>query len=200
MASTAADLHAAAVKHAFSSSLYYYLNVVQIQVPPLRYRPPDIRLLAERYLALANAMRSDQCGKAPCRFTEEAWQSLLGYDWPGNTLQLESIVVHAVLMADGEEIGRATIAQSLSEVVHEGSPDRISVPLVGGLKEIERLGDRRRGRTLPGEQGGRRALLRLHRRTLYRMLQGETCPKSDAGPVTFALPAGVDACTSNQYE
>ena len=95
----------------------------------------DIRPLAEMYLAVADSMRAD---REPCRFTDDAWHCLLEYDWPGNTLQLASVVAHAAILADGEEIGRAKIAEALGAVVPRSDSDTISVALAGGLKEIER--------------------------------------------------------------
>ena len=104
IASTTTDLSAAGSDGTFLPSLYHYLSVVQIHVPPLRHRPQDVRPLAEIYLAAANAMRIRQPGRNPCQLTPEAFQSLLQYDWPGNLLQLASAITHAVLLADEDEI------------------------------------------------------------------------------------------------
>ena len=196
LASTTVDLRAAVARRAFLSSLYYYLNVVLIQVPPLRNRGPDIRPLVEKYLAIANSMRPSQLGKPPCRFSEEAVQCLLGYDWPGNTLQLASVVAHAVLLADGEEIGPATIAESLSEVGQRDLSATISVPLAGGLKEIERSIVEAVVERCRGNKAAAARMLRVHRRTLYRMLQDETPASKAASPLTLAMNPIADGCAT----
>jgi len=200
IASAVTDLHAAAAQRAFSPSLYYYLSVVQIHVPPLRHRPQDIHALAETYLESANPMRCHQGAKAPCRFSEDALRLLLEYDWPGNTLQLASVVARAVLLADEEEIGRAKVAEAIGEVAPRGASDTISVPLAGGLKEIERAVIEAVIERCQGNKAAAARMLRLHRRTLYRILQDEAPAKQDARvlPLTLGTSTGdyaANACS-----
>ena len=192
IASTVVDLRTAAAQRAFSSSLYHYLSVVQVHVPPLRHRPQDIRPLAEMCLAMANSMRAHQGAKAPCRLGEDAFQCLLEYDWPGNTLQLASAVTHAVLLADEEEIGRGEIAGSIGEVAPRGQSDTIAVPLAGGLKQMERAIVEAVIERCRGNKAAAARSLKLHRRTLYRMLQEEAPAKEDARPLPFVLGPSVD--------
>ena len=191
IASTVANLRTAAAQRAFSSSLYHYLSVVQVHVPPLRHRPQDIRPLAEMCLAMANSMRAHQGAKAPCRLGEDAFQCL-EYDWPGNTLQLASAVTHAVLLADEEEIGRGEIAGSIGEVAPRGQSDTIAVPLAGGLKQMERAIVEAVIERCRGNKAAAARSLKLHRRTLYRMLQEEAPAKEDASPLPFVLGPSVD--------
>ena len=84
----------------FREDLYYRLNVVTIHVPPLRERKDDIPRLVEHFL---NKFRYT-AKSAPARISEEAMQTLLGYDWPGNVRQLEHTVERAVIMARGSVI------------------------------------------------------------------------------------------------
>ena len=73
---------------AFREDLYYRLNVVHIQLPPLRERAEDILPLAEHFLAqLRGAARARTCAA----FHEAATKALLGYDWPGNVRELENV-------------------------------------------------------------------------------------------------------------
>ncbi len=192
IASSASDLAAAMERRTFVPSLYYYLNVVQIHVPPLRYRPQDIRALAEKYLAAANALRMQQAGKqGPCRFSEDAFRCLLEYEWPGNTLQLASVVARAALLADSEEIGPARISDAIGKPVARGASDTIPVPLLGNLAEIERYII---GEVLHRCRGNKAAAARalgLHRRTLYRMLQDDAHPAPPAGPAPLVLEPSV---------
>ena len=192
--STAADLHAATARRVFSSRLYYYLNVVEIHVPPLRHRPQDIRPLAEAYLAMANSMGPRPGGKAPCRFSEDALQCLLEYDWPGNTLQLASVVARAALVSEDGEIGRTEIAEALGSITPRGDSDTVSVPLAGGLKEMERSIIETVIERCRGNKAAAARVLRLHRRTLYRILQEEASPKNDAVTPPFTLAPTVDDC------
>ena len=194
IATSTADLAAAMERRTFAPSLYYYLNVVQIQVPPLRYRPQDIRALAEKYLAAANTLRTRQADKpCPCRLSEDALGCLLEYDWPGNTLQLASVVAHAALLAEAEEIDRRESPRRSDSPVARGVSDTIPVPLQGNLADIERYII---GEVLHRCRGNKAAAARalgLHRRTLYRMLQhGDVQPKPSAGPLPLVLEPGVD--------
>ena len=192
IASTTVDLQTVVAQHTFLPSLYYMLNIVPLFVPPLRQRPQDIRPLAETYLGIANTMRSHQAGRDPCRFTAEAWQCMQDYDWPGNALQLASIVAHAVLLADGLEISHTKIADLLHEVSPRGDCDTISVPLAGGLKEIERSIIAAVIERCRGNKAAAARVLGMHRRTLYRILQDEisttankTASDSHSLPLSF---------------
>jgi len=81
----------------FREDLYYRLNVVTIFVPPLRERKDDIPLLVEHFLTKFRYTQTS----SPARISEEAMQTLVGYDWPGNVRQLEHTVERAVIMARG---------------------------------------------------------------------------------------------------
>ena len=80
--------------------LYYRLNILPIQVPPLRERRDDILLLAEKFLDKHNR----KSGKEVWMFSEEAKKKLLDYDYPGNVRELENIIMAAVSMADNEHV------------------------------------------------------------------------------------------------
>jgi two-component system, NtrC family, response regulator AtoC len=81
----------------FREDLLYRLNVVRIELPPLRARRADIAALAEHFLRCVPATRSDP----PSGFSEEALRSLLTYDYPGNVRELRNIIEHAVVLARG---------------------------------------------------------------------------------------------------
>jgi DNA-binding NtrC family response regulator len=191
IASSTTDLHTGAAQRVVVPSLYHYLAVVEIHVPPLRHRGQDIRPLAEHYTAAANAMRTRDGSRNPCRLSEDAFQCLLEYDWPGNILQLASVVTHAVLLADEEEITRARFAASLGELGPRDDAETISVPLAGGLKQIERrvieaVIDRCRGNKAAAARA-----LGLHRRTLYRLLQDHRSAKKGSPPLPLIFSPGV---------
>jgi DNA-binding NtrC family response regulator len=194
IASTVTELSRAVAQQAFLPSLYYCLGVLRIDTPPLRHRPQDVYAIAEAHLQIANAMRCCKGSKAACRFNEDALQFMLEYDWPGNVAQLAGVVTRAVLLVDDEEIGRREIAEAIGEgSPRSGSSDTIAVPLAGGLKEIERaVIDAVIGRCR-GNKAAAARILRLHRRTLYRMLE-------DAGPAKEGAkipPLSLDSTLGN---
>ncbi|KPK71946.1 hypothetical protein AMJ87_06130, partial [candidate division WOR_3 bacterium SM23_60] len=79
----------------FREDLYYRLNVITIELPPLRERKEDIPLLVHHFLDKVNL----DVGKKIETITEEAMEKLINYDWPGNVRQLENAVEHAVVVA-----------------------------------------------------------------------------------------------------
>lgn len=81
----------------FREDLYYRLNVLALQVPPLRERGDDILLLARHFILRACA----QVQRRPCRLTAGAAGALLANPWRGNVRQLESVIFRAVTMTDG---------------------------------------------------------------------------------------------------
>jgi two-component system response regulator AtoC len=81
----------------FREDLYYRLNVISIDLPPLRDRAMDIPLLVEHFLHKHRYGR----GSDPARISQEAMDRLLAHDWPGNVRELENTVERAVIMARG---------------------------------------------------------------------------------------------------
>jgi DNA-binding NtrC family response regulator len=140
---------------------------------------------------MANSMRVRQGGKVRRRFTEQALQCLAEYPWPGNILQLASVVTHAVLLADDDEIGPATVAQSLGEAAVPRGCETISVPLAGGLKEIERSIIEAVVERCRGNKAAAARLLGLHRRTLYRILEDAVPPERNAGPLPLSFSPSI---------
>ncbi len=84
----------------FRQDLYYRLNVIKINVPSLRERRGDIPLLIRRFIQRKNV----ENGTYICRFTPEALNILLNYDYPGNVRELENILEHACLLCRGDVI------------------------------------------------------------------------------------------------
>ena len=80
--------------------LYYRLNVINISIPPLRERPDDIGLLAEKFLDKYNK----RFGKELWMISDGALKKLRSYDYPGNVRELENIIEQAVSMADEEHV------------------------------------------------------------------------------------------------
>jgi DNA-binding NtrC family response regulator len=100
IAATNKDLEAEVKRGTFREDLYYRLNVVSINLPPLRERSTDIPQLAEYFVARA----CTEAGRPPMLITTEAMRLLLHYHWPGNVRQLDTVLQRAVLLSDGRRI------------------------------------------------------------------------------------------------
>lgn len=100
IAATNKDLFTLVQKEKFREDLYYRLNVITINIPPLRERVEDI-LLMVHYFAEKYAR---EFGKPKPNFSENALQVLNNHDWPGNVRELENIIQRLVVMTEGNEI------------------------------------------------------------------------------------------------
>lgn len=101
LATTNRDLRAEAQRGTFREDLYFRLNVVSLQIPPLRKRPGDIAALADHF-----ARRYADVNRLPVRpLSRQALLRLTGHPWRGNVRELENAVPCAVLLAEGAEIG-----------------------------------------------------------------------------------------------
>jgi len=107
------DLHEAVNHGHFRLDLFYRLNVFPIELPPLRERDGDIRLLARHFLNQAN-----QEYHTSAIYDKGAMSFLETYEWPGNIRQLENVVKRAVLMADN---GRLISAKLIEKIIQEES-------------------------------------------------------------------------------
>ncbi len=101
IAATNKDLMALVKKAEFREDLYYRLNVITIDIPPLREREEDILLLVKHF----SQKFAKEMGKALPNFSDEAIQVLTGYDWPGNVRELENIIQRLIIMTEGNTIG-----------------------------------------------------------------------------------------------
>ena len=90
------DLRAAVKTGTFREDLYYRINVISLQIPPLRERKDDIRELVMHYLD----KYGQEMGKPVKDVTAEAMDVLVNYDWPGNVRELQNVVERAILIAD----------------------------------------------------------------------------------------------------
>jgi DNA-binding NtrC family response regulator len=100
VAATNKDLQKAIAEGELREDLYYRLAVVQIDLPPLRDRSQDIRLLATEFLQ----RYAGQNGKKISDFEPTAWDWILSYNWPGNVRELKNAVERSVIMARGDRI------------------------------------------------------------------------------------------------
>ncbi|MCI0652659.1 MAG: sigma-54 dependent transcriptional regulator, partial [Planctomycetes bacterium] len=100
IAATHKDLSVAVKDGRFREDLYYRLNVIPLDLPPLRDRKDDIPLLAGHFLA----RHSKAMGKPVTSLSEEARRKLMSYDWPGNVRELENVIQRHVALCESTEI------------------------------------------------------------------------------------------------
>ncbi|MFC1724758.1 sigma-54-dependent transcriptional regulator [candidate division KSB1 bacterium] len=100
IAATNKDLQSLIKKKGFREDLFFRLNVITIDIPPLRERGNDILLLI-RYFA---KKFSDEIRKKPINFTDDVLNALLNYNWPGNVRELENIIQRLTVMLENESV------------------------------------------------------------------------------------------------
>jgi DNA-binding NtrC family response regulator len=100
IAATNVDLRQMVREGRFREDLFYRLNVITIDLPPLRQRREDIPLLVDHFLK----KYSDENDRPRCRVNTEALRPLLTYSWPGNVRELENVIERAVVLSSGTEI------------------------------------------------------------------------------------------------
>ena len=151
----------------FREDLYYRLNVVSLEVPPLRERGDDVALLTDFFLK----EYTEKNNKLIKGFTPRAMDLLMRHEWPGNVRELENIVERAVIMARGEMITPMEFPENLKELDPELMEPRINIAAGRSLKEVEK---EMILRTLD-ETGGNRThaadILGISRRTLQLKLK-----------------------------
>ena len=116
IAATNRDLEADVAAGKFREDLYYRLNVVNIEMPPLRARPSDLLPLATHFLqrfAKENGKRIDG-------FADDAVERITGYRWPGNVRELENIIERAVVLCDGTKLTAKHLPAGVSAATRGG--------------------------------------------------------------------------------
>jgi two-component system response regulator HydG len=111
IAATNADLSRARQQGAFRDDLYYRLNVIAIELPPLRERAGDIPILAAHFLHKVN----QRTGKKLEGIQPAAQELLERYPWPGNVRELENVIERAVVLGRTLEIGPADLPAVLQQ-------------------------------------------------------------------------------------
>jgi Response regulator containing CheY-like receiver, AAA-type ATPase, and DNA-binding domains len=111
IAATNKDLEEAIRQGEFRQDLYYRLNVVSLEMPPLRERKEDIPLLANFFVEKF----SHKCRQRAMKISKEARTRLVNYDWPGNVRELENAIERAVVLSSTDTI----MPEDLPEAVLE---------------------------------------------------------------------------------
>jgi two-component system nitrogen regulation response regulator NtrX len=120
----------------FREDLYFRLNVIPFQVPPLRERPEDVSLLVRHFMTQVSA----EYGRRPKEFTAEALQVLTGQPWPGNVRELRNTIERLVIMVPGDRVEERHLPAPLLGL----SPEAPSAsPAAGALADFPSLADAR---------------------------------------------------------
>jgi NtrC-family two-component system response regulator AlgB len=175
IATTTDDLAGAARAGTFREDLRLALDVVRLELPPLRQRPRDVPLLAERYLAHA----ARQLGRALAGFAPAALAVLSRYAWPGNLRELRNVVERAALVAAGERVEAGDLPPDV-----RGGDDGAASHMPGDLVPLRAIEDQHIRRVLAtvGNARAAAAVLGIDPSTLWRRLR--TRPEEQPIPPT----------------
>jgi len=158
VAATNRDLAEAMKSGDFRQDLYYRINTITIQLPPLRDRREDVALLA-RYFLEANATYGAR------RLGPAALAALEAYGWPGNVRELQHAIERAVILAKGDEIEPGDLPPEVA-----GGAPAPAAPAAGSLEAVERQHIVQTLRQVGGHRGKAAALLEIDPKTLYRKI------------------------------
>ena len=127
ISATNKDMKKAIAHEQFREDLYYRLNVVTVELPPLRERKEDIPLLARHFLKKFTLENQ----KEIIDFSPKATDFLLKYEWPGNVRELENAIERAVILAKNPYVDMADLPQGSSALAYSSPPDK-------SLEEIDK--------------------------------------------------------------
>ncbi len=164
IAATNRDLNKRLAEGSFREDLYFRLNVISVEIPPLRQRPSDVLDLANHYLKSFAA----QSGRNLQGFSSEAQDCMRRYRWTGNLRELSNAIQRAVILARREDIGLDDLPAELREsnpIQHDDLP-QIGSPIT--MQKLEEMHLRKvLERTACLAQAAE--ILGIDRATLYRM-------------------------------
>ena len=162
LCATCKDLQEMVKRGTFRSDLYYRLDVVRLEMPPLRHRKEDILPLAEYFLQNQAFFYSEP----PKVFSEPVKRLLLNYAWPGNVRELANAVERAYVLTEGSEIQPAVMP---FEIIISDSPSypKDQLPTLDDVKRrvITQVLEYTRGRKIAASR-----ILGIERRQLYRLI------------------------------
>jgi len=169
IAATNQDLKKLIKEGLFREDLYYRLNVIPINVPPLRERKDDIPLLVEHFLKKSSQKLK---GKIVRDVSPQVMELFFAYDWPGNIRELENVIERAVILCKGERIEVEDLPEFFMEL---RGKDRDDEKRNFSLKEVVKDSEKEIIEKVLKECGGNRKkaaqILGINRTTLYNKLK-----------------------------
>ena len=165
IAATSKNLEEEVANGMFREDLYYRLNVMHLEVPPLRDRREDIPLLTDHFLAHFRTA----LGKAIQTITDDALERLTSYAWPGNVRELENVIERAVILADTDRITTQELPDNIVTAI-AGEGGTTSYSLKRARRAVEADAIRRALRATDGNRTHAAKLLEIsHRALLYKI-------------------------------
>jgi len=166
VAATNRPLEALLSEGRFREDLYYRLNVIRIEVPPLRERHEDIVPLVDLFLGRACERQS----RSIVGVSAAAMKRLVAYHWPGNVRELANLIERAVVLSEHDTL----LPESLDFPKTNGVATLLAHGAAGNipLEELERAYVRRVLEEHGGNKAGAARVLGIDRRTLYRLIKG----------------------------
>lgn len=165
LAATHRDLKAMVARGEFRGDLYFRLNVVRIEVPPLRTRKSDLVCLAKHFLKRQAELYDERLKT----LSSDAISALMAYDWPGNVRELANAIEHAYVLSGDDTIAARDLptfvqAASVSDLTSGDGP-------VVPLAVAERALITRALQAANGNQSRAATMLQIDRRRLYRKIR-----------------------------
>ncbi len=168
LAATNRDPHDVVRRGTFREDLLYRLNVITIELPPLRRRREDIPLLAQ-HLVTQLAKRHERPAQ---HISAAALEVLKSHDWPGNVRELRNVVERAVIICSGEAIERLHLAPyPLEQRQRARDEDTLSLPVGTPIEEVERQMILRTLQKTGNDKTRAAELLQISRKTLHNKLR-----------------------------
>ncbi len=172
IAATNRDLEEMVTDRSFREDLFYRLNVIRVDLPPLRDRAGDVPLLVDHFIRLY----AERHRKPVEGVDAEAMDLLDGYRWPGNVRELQNTLERAVVLAQTDRLSPTDLPEAIRG--GERRSDELSFPIGTPLKEIERRMILETLRTTGGDKKLAASLLGIHSRTIYRRMEEERARES----------------------
>lgn len=178
LAATNRDLNELVQSGGFRQDLFYRVNIVRIQLPPLRERKEDIPLLVDRFIAKMNRLR----GKAVSGVSDQALELLMAHTFPGNIRELENIIEHALILCSQGVIEREHLPAYLFDQPSNqkyAAPEMATIQSAVATTEVEQI-----KAALKRNNYNRTATARdlgMHKSTLFRKIKklGVALPEVD---------------------
>jgi len=165
IAATNADLEQMVSAGTFREDLFYRLNVINLEIPPLRHRTEDILLLAHTFL-------EDFCRENDKRiegFSQAAQEALLRYDWPGNVRELENCIERAAVLCRGDIIDVDVLPPNVLSGRRQA--DVVTIPVGTTLRDAEMMLLRATLDSTGGNKEQAARILGITSRTIYRKIK-----------------------------
>jgi DNA-binding NtrC family response regulator len=164
LAATNREIEVEIAKGNFREDLYYRINTLTVEIPPLRERPEDIPVLARHFL-------KKQATAHPPELTDEALEALLSYSWPGNVRELRNVMERLAILCAGQEIKAPDLPRDLAQPrrTDGAGPTLVGQPI--SLEELERAHIEAVLSRENWHQGNAAETLGISPKTLYRKIR-----------------------------